>query len=717
MEFYTIGDAFSYELLLLVVMIYTVIFAVKYLKREFTIIFLILLGPISCITYPIDKISDGKAQAFNKWFAEFLYQVIIQPFHLLIYTVLISSAVQLADDNLLYSIVCFTVMMPAEKFIKEMFGFKDKLGSPLGALATGAAMGQMINKLRGASGRASGGAEKSETTKTVDTPSKTKQIEFPEGNSGALEGAAGGTAAEAVNSSQNESVDTSASERIDNAQGEEEERRQIEQAAENQIGNSENSEKSENSEDSENSGNSQNSEKELKEPGRFRGTGQRIRDKHNQRMLAKYGTIGKGNLAKARGARALKSGRKLLGRTIKGATTLGTSLGGAALIGTIGLMTGQGAKGFVAGAGVGAAIGKKAGKIGDNVAGKIGSWGKDYAEAISGKDKQKKEFMANPNKMATAKAIFRDNHNGNLGSAEDINDVLEKMYYLKERGIDDKYLEDGMEQYYDNLAAGYNEQTALSLAALSTKNVQDYSAKDFRDEKVMNNLFKDYKSKFIAAGYGQNEAEEMVRRMLIGAGSMRGVNKVALPKAVKEIEENLATSTLSSRIGTIPKGEAGRNLIQQEIELHRKLKNSFGDDAVIQQLNAISKSNGEKFETVVKRAITIKEDYEKTNNSISKTTIDKLVGKGASKQEINEQIIDIVELQGVTGKGRIEQSDLSQIGELIVKEQRVYQGDKDKISESRRLGRKAIKNGNALAEKDKAGLKKGEIKLIQSYGN
>ena len=51
-------------------------------------IFLILIGPISCITYPIDKISDGKAQAFNKWFSEFMSEVLIQPFHLLLYVVL-----------------------------------------------------------------------------------------------------------------------------------------------------------------------------------------------------------------------------------------------------------------------------------------------------------------------------------------------------------------------------------------------------------------------------------------------------------------------------------------------------------------------------------------------------------------------------------------------------------------------------------------------------
>ena len=95
LEFYDIGNALAFMLLLLVIIFYTGLFAVKYLKREFTIIFLILLAPISAVTYPIDKIVDGKAQAFNKWFYEFLYNIIIQPFHLLIYVVLVLSLIHI----------------------------------------------------------------------------------------------------------------------------------------------------------------------------------------------------------------------------------------------------------------------------------------------------------------------------------------------------------------------------------------------------------------------------------------------------------------------------------------------------------------------------------------------------------------------------------------------------------------------------------------------
>lgn len=166
LELYDIGNSLAFMLLLLVIIFYTGLFAVKYLKREFTIIFLILLAPISAVTYPIDKIADGKAQAFNKWFYEFLYNVIIQPFHLLIYVVLVGSAIQLANDNILYSIICFAVMIPAEKFIKEMFGFRDKLGSPLGGFAGGAIASQLLSKMKGGGSSSKGGKTEEENNST-----------------------------------------------------------------------------------------------------------------------------------------------------------------------------------------------------------------------------------------------------------------------------------------------------------------------------------------------------------------------------------------------------------------------------------------------------------------------------------------------------------------------------------------------------------------------
>lgn len=154
-------EAVGKELVLAAAIFLTISFAIKYVLRMITIIFLTLLAPITAITYPIDKVSDGKAQAFNFWFREFFYNVMIQPFHLLIYVVLLGSATMLAKTNVLYAILCYAMMFPAERLIREMFGFRNKLGAPLGAMATAAGVGSLVKSMsrlrEGGSGSGKGG--------------------------------------------------------------------------------------------------------------------------------------------------------------------------------------------------------------------------------------------------------------------------------------------------------------------------------------------------------------------------------------------------------------------------------------------------------------------------------------------------------------------------------------------------------------------------------
>ena len=47
--------------------IYTIRFTWTYLKRVVNMAFLTLIAPVVALTYPIDKVADGKAQAFNLW--------------------------------------------------------------------------------------------------------------------------------------------------------------------------------------------------------------------------------------------------------------------------------------------------------------------------------------------------------------------------------------------------------------------------------------------------------------------------------------------------------------------------------------------------------------------------------------------------------------------------------------------------------------------------
>ncbi len=132
----------GYTIIFAVMVMYTVMFTWKYLKRLIYMIFLIMISPLIALSYPLDKMNDGSAQAFNMWIKEFIFTLLIQPFHLLLYTVLIGSAITMATDNMIYALVVLGFMLPAEKILKKFFGFDRK--APIGESTMGGAVGGAI---------------------------------------------------------------------------------------------------------------------------------------------------------------------------------------------------------------------------------------------------------------------------------------------------------------------------------------------------------------------------------------------------------------------------------------------------------------------------------------------------------------------------------------------------------------------------------------------
>lgn len=114
----------GYALCYIVLVMFTCYFTFAYAKRLLYITFLTVIAPLVAITYPIDKINDGKAQAFDIWFKEYIFNLLIQPLHLMLYTLLISMAFELAGSNVVYSLVATGFMIPAEKFLRKMFNFE-----------------------------------------------------------------------------------------------------------------------------------------------------------------------------------------------------------------------------------------------------------------------------------------------------------------------------------------------------------------------------------------------------------------------------------------------------------------------------------------------------------------------------------------------------------------------------------------------------------------
>lgn len=142
--------AIGWKLIYVVLVVMTFIFIFTYLKRVVYMTFLTVIAPLVALTYPIDKINDGKAQAFNMWFKEYIFNLLIQPMHLILYTILISSAMEFASQNILYVVVALGFMVPAEKLLRKFFGFEKAQTPGLLAGPAGAAlMMNGMNKLLG----------------------------------------------------------------------------------------------------------------------------------------------------------------------------------------------------------------------------------------------------------------------------------------------------------------------------------------------------------------------------------------------------------------------------------------------------------------------------------------------------------------------------------------------------------------------------------------
>ncbi len=190
-------EAATYVIIYIVLIIYTIMFTIIYFKRFLYVAFLTMIAPLVAITYPIDRAGDGKAQAFNMWFKEYLMNVIIQPVHLLLYTALVSTALDLVETNMIYALVAIGFIIPAEKFIKEMFGLnkaqtQGDLGSFAGGALTMSALSNISNRFKGGSksGSSSGGGTGNGNNPGKGTPHR---VNFRGGNNGSTAIGAGET--------------------------------------------------------------------------------------------------------------------------------------------------------------------------------------------------------------------------------------------------------------------------------------------------------------------------------------------------------------------------------------------------------------------------------------------------------------------------------------------------------------------------------------------
>lgn len=165
-------NALVYTGVYFMLIIYTISFTIQYLKRVLYIAFYTMIAPLVAITYPLDKLGDGKSQAFNKWLKEYMMTMALQPIHLIIYSMIVSSALTLSIENPIYALVALGFLIPAEQFIKSLFGVESKADAGMGSFAAGAAgmaaLGKLSSIIKGGnSGNAKKGEEDEEETTSV----------------------------------------------------------------------------------------------------------------------------------------------------------------------------------------------------------------------------------------------------------------------------------------------------------------------------------------------------------------------------------------------------------------------------------------------------------------------------------------------------------------------------------------------------------------------
>ena len=147
----------GYGLIYIILTIYTGVFIFVYLRRYIYMAFLTLISPLVALTYPLDKLRDGKAQAFEFWFKEYFYNLLLQPLHLLLYMILVGTAMNFAAKHPIYVCVILGFMIPFEKLLKQMFGFRGETPGAIPGMAAGALMMEASHRIFGRPPRGPGG--------------------------------------------------------------------------------------------------------------------------------------------------------------------------------------------------------------------------------------------------------------------------------------------------------------------------------------------------------------------------------------------------------------------------------------------------------------------------------------------------------------------------------------------------------------------------------
>lgn len=161
-----------YAMLYLFLIKQLVSFLYIYFKRLIVVIFLIVIFPLVTISYAIDKIGDGKSQAFNNWFKEYTLNVFLQSFQAVNYLIIMSVIFALTGaggtTNIILVLLGISYISKGDELLRGLFskmsggGAKSLPGSLSEAtktIATAKVAESVINKV-GSAGKRIGNMKK-----------------------------------------------------------------------------------------------------------------------------------------------------------------------------------------------------------------------------------------------------------------------------------------------------------------------------------------------------------------------------------------------------------------------------------------------------------------------------------------------------------------------------------------------------------------------------
>lgn len=99
-----------------------IMIVIMYYRRVFTVAFLIAIFPFVTLSYAIDKVADGKAQAFSTWAKEIMINIFVQSMHAIVYVFVIGATYTAGEYNgdWLLSIIGIMFLFQGEEILKKI---------------------------------------------------------------------------------------------------------------------------------------------------------------------------------------------------------------------------------------------------------------------------------------------------------------------------------------------------------------------------------------------------------------------------------------------------------------------------------------------------------------------------------------------------------------------------------------------------------------------